>query len=56
MNYLVCPEDGEKLKVTGSTREAKRPLIVGCPICNRRFVFGQGGLVELPLSTDGDAR
>jgi hypothetical protein len=55
VNYLVCPDDGERLKATPSMREGKRPLIVGCPICNKRFVFGQTGLVELPQTTDGDA-
>ena len=55
MNYLVCPDDGERLMATPSMREAKRPLIVGCPVCNKRFVFGQAGLVELPRSLDGDA-
>jgi hypothetical protein len=55
VNYLVCPDDGERLKVIPETREAKRPLIVSCPTCNKRFQFGPGGLAELPPSPDADA-
>lgn len=48
MNYLVCPDDGERLKAVPSTRDVSSAQLVACPLCGRRFTFGAKGLVGLP--------
>ncbi|HEV7192273.1 MAG TPA: hypothetical protein VGN35_03630 [Jatrophihabitantaceae bacterium] len=56
MDYLVCPDDGERLKATPGKPESGQPLLVACPGCGRRFTFGPTGLVRLPPDLDGENR
>jgi uncharacterized protein YbaR (Trm112 family) len=56
MDYLVCPDDGERLKATPAKQERGHPLLVTCPSCGRRFAFGPEGLLQLPPDGDQEDR
>ncbi len=54
VDFLVCPDDGEKLKTVPDRQPGELPLRVSCPVCGRRFTFGPGGLQELPPEQHGE--
>lgn len=44
MNYLVCPEDGERVRVVSVRRDYEAKPIVRCPRCSKVFVLAAEGL------------
>ncbi|UIJ35862.1 hypothetical protein [Allobranchiibius sp. GilTou73] len=53
MNYLVCPDDGEQLKVVPGHRDGEAGLVVRCPRCTTVFRFAKGNLTPI---ADPDGR
>jgi hypothetical protein len=53
VDFLVCPDDGERLKAAPDREPGELPLRVGCPKCGKQFTFGPGGLQELPAEPGG---
>jgi hypothetical protein len=54
MDALVCPDDGETLKVDPDRVPGEMPVPVGCPTCGKRFTYGSGGLRKLPAQPEAD--
>jgi hypothetical protein len=47
MNYVVCPDDGERLAAK-QDRAAGQALVLRCPGCGQHFTLAAGGLARLP--------
>jgi len=43
MNFAVCPDDGTRLKAV-----RRRPLLLTCPACEKRFELTDQGVIEVP--------
>lgn len=48
MNYVVCPDDGERLKAATPDRVAGQALVLRCPGCGQDFTLTAGCLARLP--------
>jgi hypothetical protein len=47
VNFVVCPDDGERVKADPGHRGAARPPIVVCPACGKRYTFSGENLTEI---------
>jgi hypothetical protein len=47
VNFVVCPDDGERVKADPGPRTGARPPILVCPACGKRYTFSGGDLTEV---------
>ena len=46
MDFLVCPVDGERVKVVERQRMPEGGRLVRCPECGRYFVLSSAGALD----------
>ncbi len=46
MNFLVCPVDGERVKVVERQLVPESRPLVHCPKCGKYFVFTNAGALD----------
>ncbi len=46
MDFLVCPVDGERVKVVERQRAPEARPLVRCPECGKYFLFTSAGALE----------
>jgi len=53
VNFAECPDDGSRLKAVPTRPDPRRPLVMTCPHCGKRFTLTGDGVREIP--PDGSA-
>ena len=46
MDFLVCPVDGERVKVVERQRPPEARPLVRCPACGKYFLFTSAGALD----------